>query len=315
MRQLVLTFAAAIVTTLLLASLALPFLAGHSHGFAVTDEEELGEISADQALSVPPESSLASSSARALLHDPPLAYLAHVAGDPRVSAGEIAVRVPVLMYHHVRPMQNHFTSKERMYTVTPESFTAQMETLMAAGYVPITPDDLDRALTQGVSALPSKPVLVTLDDGFRDQYANVFPVLKRLGIKATFFIVSRASARTGSLDPATIQELDRSGLITIAAHTEHHAFLSRYSMATRHEEISGSKQDLEELLGHPITVFAYPYGSWTPEIAKEVEQAGFRLGFGIQFGSLHTPSSRYQLRRMRVLDGENVVALLDQFSK
>ncbi|HEU0050802.1 MAG TPA: polysaccharide deacetylase family protein, partial [Patescibacteria group bacterium] len=77
----------------------------------------------------------------------------------------------------------------------------------------------------------------------------------------------------------------------------------------------GSKQDLERLLGHSITAFAYPYGSWSFAIAKEVERAGYTLAFGVRLGSLHTDSSRFQLRRIRVLDGEALVPLLDQFSE
>jgi hypothetical protein len=60
---------------------------------------------------------------------------------------------------------------------------------------------------------------------------------------------------------------------------------------------------------------AVPVGSWNNQVMKDVEEAGYTMGFGIKLGSVHGESSRYQLRRIRVMDGENVVSLLDQFSK
>ncbi len=254
-------------------------------------------------------------SSTGILYAPPLAYLTRVKGDPTPLPHEIAVRVPVLMYHHIREMRPNFTRKERLFSISPASFAAQMEGLKRAGYHTINPRDLSHALKEGAAALPSKPVLITLDDGYRDQYENALPVLQRLDLQSTFFIVSRADTLHGSMNKDMIRAAEKTGLVTIASHTEHHAFLTHKNPATRHEEIVGAKKDLETLLGHPVLDFAYPYGAWSPEIAKEVADAGYDLGFGVRLGSVHTSSSRYQLRRIRVLDGEDVVSLLDAFSR
>ena len=255
------------------------------------------------------------STEEALLKEPALDYLARVSGDPVPKEGEIAVRVPILMFHHIRPMQTNFRPVDRRFTVTPSSFETEMQALVDAGYHTITPDELAFALTHASSSLPEKPVLLTFDDGFRDQYENAFPVLKKLHLKATFFVITQLMNLHVYDDAKMVQELDRSGLITIASHTRHHAFLTRHSSAVRLAEIIGSKQDLEDLLGHPVNTFAYPYGGWNPTILKEVEQAGYTLAFGVRLGSLHTPSSRYQLRRIQVNNGEEIVPLLDRFRK
>lgn len=247
-----------------------------------------------------------------ILKTPPLDWLERVAGDPKVQPGEISVRVPVLMYHHIRPMRPSFKKADRDMTVTPESFEAQMRQLWLAGYHAITPNDLDEAMRVGQRALPSKPVLITFDDGYRDQYEYAFPVLLKYHLQATFFIVSQAHTLSGCVNDDMTKEMDQSGLVTIASHTQHHAFLTRLSIAAQEKEIIESKKDLETLLGHPVTAFAYPYGSWSPEIAKEVEQAGYALGFGVRLGTLHTPSSAFQMRRVRVLDGEAVGELLER---
>jgi len=250
----------------------------------------------------------------AILHEPPIAFLRRVTGDPVLVPGERSLHVPILMYHRIRQMQPWFTSKDRQFTVTPEDFTAQMEGLVAAGYTTISPRDLEGAI-EGKMPLPTKSVLLTFDDGYREHATVVLPILRRLHLHATYFIVSQAYHFHGYMTSDMIREADATGLITIADHTRHHVFLARMTAAHRASEIVGSKEELETLLGHSVSDFAYPYGSWNTDVAHEVEHAGYVLGFGIRLGSVHTSSSRYQLRRIRVLDGENVVSLLDAFSR
>ncbi len=248
------------------------------------------------------------------LRKPSSSYLLSVAGEPKLASGEIGVRVPVFMYHHIRYLPRTATAKERLYSVAPDVFEAQMEELVRAGYHTITPDELDQAMKTGYATLPTKPVLLTFDDGYKDQFAHAYPVLKRLGLKATFFIVTEAYKNRGSMTREMIQQVDREGLITIGAHTENHAFLNKIGASTRHQEIAGSKKSLEELLGHAVNTFAYPYGAWTDSIAQEVKDAGFTLAFWIRMGSLHGESSRFVLRRIRVLDGESLLPALEVFS-
>ncbi len=248
------------------------------------------------------------------LYQPPLRYLRAVKGDPRLTPADISVRVPILMYHHIRAMKSSFTAKDRQYTVTPEHFEAQMERLVKAGYTTITPRELEAAI-EGKMILPEKAVLLTFDDGYREHYKIAFPILRRLHLKATYFIISSTTRIHAHMTEEMIREVDASGLVTIADHTRHHPFLARMSSASRVPEIVDSKQDLEAIIGHPVLDFAYPFGSWSQEVANDVRKAGYTLGFGIRLGSLHGESSRYQLRRIRVLDGEDVVPMLDLLSK
>ncbi len=237
-----------------------------------------------------------------------------VGSDPTPRAGEIAVRVPVLMYHHIRPMEPRFSTKDRLFSVTPAHFEKQMIELMRNGYHPITPDQLETALAKGQQTLPSKPVLITFDDGLRDQYTYAFPILKKYNLKATFFIISEADRYPFYMTDDMIKEIDKSGLVTIASHTKHHVFLARYRADVRKEELEGSKRELEQLVGHSVATFAYPYGSWSPGIEQEVKNAGYHLGFWVVAGSLHTDSSRYLLRRITVVDGTNMATLLKKYS-
>lgn len=269
---------------------------------------------ASVASTIAPIVPLVASTGTAALHAPPVRYLSLVKGEPKLLKDEVAVQVPVLMYHHIRKIKPTFTSKDRQYSVTPEHFQAQMEGLVRAGYTTITPRELEEAI-EGVGTLPKKPVLLTFDDGYKEHYTIVLPILKRLNLKATYFIISGVTKVNAHMSVKMIQEADQTGLITIASHTREHPFLARLSSAARISQIVGSKKDLEEMVGHPIYDFAYPFGSWNQSVASEVEEAGYTLGFGIRLGSIHGNSSRYQLRRIRVLDGEDVVPILDLFSK
>jgi len=255
------------------------------------------------------------SSAFASLVMPSLDYLERVAGDPVLEPGEIGMRIPILMYHRIAPITAKTPLKERRYMVTPESFTAQMESLVSAGYHTISADDLRRALTYGWDILPSKPVILTFDDGFRDQYEYAFPVLKRLQMQATFFIISNVFSSPAHVTKDMIRDMDASGLITIGSHTRHHVYLGKMGRtAARSVEIKGSKEDLEKIVGHPIQTFAYPFGSWTEDVVREVEQAGYTLGFGVRLGSLQAGSSRFLIRRIPVANRMAVVPLCDRFS-
>jgi peptidoglycan/xylan/chitin deacetylase (PgdA/CDA1 family) len=256
---------------------------------------------------------LSATTSSTVLFPPPLEYLLRVKGDPAVGAGQRSVRVPVLIYHHVRPIQRSFSAKDRLYTVTPEAFRAQMIALVKSGYSTITPEELYLALTEG-RLLPAKPILLTFDDGFRDQFENAWPVLREFGLHATFFLISQMDKR-GNLTDAMVREMAKDPLLTIGAHSRHHSHIAQLSSVARQSEIVGSKSDLERLLDRPVDFFAYPFGSWSPAVAREVEQAEFRMGFGIGLGSVHTTSSLYRLRRIRVLDGEDAVALADAFSR
>lgn len=254
-----------------------------------------------------------SSVSGALLHRPPMAHLLAVSGDLPIRDHEISIRVPVFMYHRIAPITDRTPLAQRPYTVTPSSFLAQMEALVGQGFTTITPDDIERALIEGAHILPKKPVLLTFDDGFREHYTVVFPLLKRLGLKATFFVVTRSSHMPGNLTDAMIQEMDQSGLITMASHTQHHPLLTKMNVRSRLQEIRASKEDLEHLLGHPIHTFAYPYGGVNSTIEQEVAAAGYSSAYGVRLGSRHAPSSIYNLRRIRVLDGEDISVMAEAF--
>lgn len=275
----------------------------------------VGEIAEDHGLedyTEPTSTQLTPTST--ILLTPPVKHLLGIARDPvPATSTEVGIRLPVLMYHHIEPIRANMNARQKLFVVTPQAFLQQMQGLHDAGYTTVTPDDLAAAWADGGAHLPAKPVMITFDDGFRDQYDNAVPVLKRFGMKGVFFVVTEATRLRGSMTDAMFKELDRTGVGYIASHTEHHAFLTKYSAAARWNEINGSKTHLEELLGHPVTVFAYPYGSWNPTVVSELKKAGYTMAFGVRLGSLQYASMAFDLHRIRVLDRERVLDLVRAF--
>ncbi len=223
------------------------------------------------------------------------------------------VVVPVLMYHYVRPLYGLDVTGTRL-SVSPKRFAAQMDELVAKGYQTITPAELDAALTKG-AGLPSKPILLTFDDGYYCQYTEALPVLQRLNLQATFFIVPAFMSRRDYMYPKTIQALDATGLATIAAHSEHHLDLRYLPLKKLRAEIQTSKADLEKLTNHQILDFAYPFGGFNKTVEREIQAAGFRTAFSTLYGSRQSSSTIFELRRIRVMNGSSVDLLVRNASK
>lgn len=205
------------------------------------------------------------------------------------------VTVPILVYHYIRV--NPVASDRVGYnlSVTPQLFAEQMELLHEDGVVPITFDTLMNALS-GHGGLPPHPVILTFDDGYADFATAAQPVLTRQGFSAVTYVVGGFINRPGYMSAEQVRAADAAGMV-VGAHTMHHVNLARLSLLAASAEITGSKSTLEQLLGHPVLDFAYPYGGFTPAVESLVQQAGFREAVSTLGGTLQTWAGRFALRR------------------
>ena len=202
--------------------------------------------------------------------------------------------VPVLMYHHVG-----YSPEPSSVYVTPENFEAQMEFLKVHRYRVMELSEVIRRVRSG-QAFPRKTVSLTFDDGYADNLVNAFPVLKKMSFPATIFMISSNAGREGWLSEEDLRILDGSA-VTIGSHTAHHAFLPELAAADAKTEIADSKDALEKILGHPVTLFSYPAGGTTPAIEKWVEQAGYEGAVTTNYGKER--SNPYALHRIKVSGG------------
>ena len=122
-----------------------------------------------------------------------------------------------------------------------------------------------------------RSVVLTFDDGCRDNYEVFFPLAVRLDLRATCFVTNRGESDSAFLSYEQIREMDASGRFEFGGHTSCHSTLTDITQPVVRREIRENKARLEEILGHTIYSFSYPCGRHTPEIVEEVRAAGYRL--------------------------------------
>jgi peptidoglycan/xylan/chitin deacetylase (PgdA/CDA1 family) len=97
----------------------------------------------------------------------------------------------------------------------------------------------------------------------------------------------------------TIIEISRNG-VQIGSHTKTHPELTRLSSEEQNEEISASKKDMEELLGHPVDLFCFPGGDNNEQVKEAVRKAGYRNAVTTQRGHVEKGYDAYALRRIPI---------------
>jgi len=219
------------------------------------------------------------------------------------------LHVPILMYHRIDVLRPSLPAITRSLTVAPADFAAQMHWLAAHGYHTVTQLQLFQALERG-RKLPAKPVVITFDDGYRDVLANAAPVLKRLAMHATAYVItSRISGPDVSfLSWAQLHALEQDG-IEIGSHTVHHAEIPGLSDPEALQELIQSRHALELHLHHPVQWFAYPAGKFDARSEHLVRQAGYVLAVTTQPGSAQDATAPFALHRYEVLDTTGVAGL------
>lgn len=189
-----------------------------------------------------------------------------------VVQGPDAVKVPILLYHHiaVSPIGSR-------YYVPPDTFDSELKLLHDWGYTTITTSALVLAITQGAS-LPPRPMLLTFDDGNEDIYTNAFPIMQKYGFTGVLYIVVQYMNQPNHLTTDQILEMANAGW-EVGSHSETHRDLVGGAESLRYEIVQ-SRKDLEERLGVPILTFAYPFGQSDSAADDYVHFAGYLAGMG-----------------------------------
>jgi peptidoglycan/xylan/chitin deacetylase (PgdA/CDA1 family) len=217
-----------------------------------------------------------------------------------------AVRVPVLMFHRVAPRALARSETQRSLTVEPSTFAAELDWIAVHGYHPITQEQLFLGLFDG-ARLPRRPVVLSFDDGYKDDVRTILPMLRRHGWPATFFVITGRDALPDYLSWPEIRTLDRAGM-DLGSHTVDHTELLGLAPARLRWELVTSRDALERHLGHPIRWFAYPAGRYDATSENAVATAGYLLAYGTRPGSRIAAGSRLAEPRVRVDGGESASA-------
>jgi peptidoglycan/xylan/chitin deacetylase (PgdA/CDA1 family) len=219
------------------------------------------------------------------------------------------LRVPVLMYHRINVVTAHTPAISRGLTVAPAVFARQLAWLERHGYRTITQGQLVAALSCR-RALPSRPIVLTFDDGYADVFFHAStPIARRRMHAIAYVITGRISAGDPSfLTWPLLKALERRG-IEIGSHTVSHRDLTTLSDRDLRMELLSSRRVLERRLGHPVPWLAYPFGAHDARVVAFARRAGYRLAVTTDGGDLQDAHSPLELKRLRVLDSTGVKGL------
>jgi peptidoglycan/xylan/chitin deacetylase (PgdA/CDA1 family) len=209
--------------------------------------------------------------------------------------------VPILYYHYIRINPSPRDRLGYSLSTPPAMFRAQMQYLADHGFHVIS---LHQAVVavKNHGGLPSHPIVLTFDDGYADFFTAAVPILQSHGFTATSFVISGRMGWAGFMTPSQVLAADGMGF-TIGAHTVDHVALAAQTPARATWEMKQSKLSLEQLLGHPVVDFAYPYGSFNQYDMAQARSLGFETACSTMYGTAHSAGQLFELSRMRIGGG------------
>lgn len=210
--------------------------------------------------------------------------------EPASATSSRSVKVPIVAYHSVRAYIKGESTYQDAYDITPELLEEQLKYIRDHGYTTITFADVIANFEHG-TPLPPKPVILSFDDGWRNEYEHAFPLLKKYNMKGTFFIFTNPINRKEHwMTWDEIKEMEAAGM-EIGGHSRTHPMLTKIETdAALDKEISGSKKIIENHLGHPIYAFAYPFGLENERVRGAVGRAGYVVARTLSSGVWNDPA-------------------------
>ena len=198
--------------------------------------------------------------------------------------------VPVLNYHQVN---NKFNT---VLTMKPANFDEQMKYLHDNDYHSITLEQFD-AYMRGEGDLPDRPVLITFDDGYVDNYENAYPILKKYHMRGTIFLIINLMNTPGYLTWDQVKEMSADGM-EFGSHTISHKPLTSFDRAGVRHELQDSKDIIEKMTGKPCHFIAFPEGKYNDMVMEETRGAGYRYAFTVETGRDFPWDDPYDLDRV-----------------
>lgn len=222
--------------------------------------------------------------------------------------------VPILMYHKI-PDQD-LETRHRIF-VTKENFKKHLAFFRKNHFTTLHFKDLLKFWDQELpmSQFPKKPLILTFDDGYKDNLTTAQPMMKEAGMKATIFLLADHAILENTWDADTGEkphelmslsekrQLDPS-VFEIGSHGYHHWHLTEHKDEAL-KEMSLSKSILEKDLKASVVSFAYPFGSTDLELAETCFQAGYRFAVNTDQGGLHLADQPYYLFRVNIFPEES----------
>ncbi|WP_426060648.1 polysaccharide deacetylase family protein [Hymenobacter sp. B1770] len=234
--------------------------------------------------------------------------------------------IPVLMYHKIPDAP--LATKHQIY-VTKENFEKHLAYFKKQKLSPITfADYLKFASGEWpLENFPARPIILTFDDGYTDNYTNLLPLMQQYGYRGVMYLLGDFNIRHNKWDVETDPAEPRSEIMNLAqkqafvaagweigAHTMSHPRLTTLPLPDAASEIQRSKNELEAALQTEIVSFAYPFGDLNDAVKKAVYEAGFALGVSTDTGGMHIEDDRMQVFRINMFPNESTGSLFKKTS-
>ena len=228
--------------------------------------------------------------------------------------------MPILLYHRFIEYESEKGIHGTWMRL--DMFEKHLQLIKRLGFETLTPRDLAQKGFIYRLQPGKKFLMITADDGYKDNLTRMLPLLEKYDMKATVFIVSDETHNRWDTDHPTnpdtkvdlltadeIRALDQSGRVEIGGHTLSHAKLDELSPEAQRHEIVENKKQLEEILGHSMASFAYPFGNLNESAKREAQAAGYALAFATDSGPRAMHQDRFQIRRIAVFPRTDVFGL------
>jgi len=177
--------------------------------------------------------------------------------------------VPILTYHS-------FDYGHGLLSVSPENFERQMKLIKQHGYHVISFDEAVEEM-KAKRKFAHNTVVITIDDGYQNNYTVAYPILKKYGFPATIFLATNfMDTKQGFLTWDQVREMSHNG-ISFGGHTKNHSYLPAIGdKNVLWDEIAGSKEMIEKQIARPVYYFCYPNGGFTEQAKITVQRAGYK---------------------------------------
>ena len=202
------------------------------------------------------------------------------------------VQIPILMYHSISA-----ADPENGLLVAPEEFEAEVAYLKENGFTTLSLGEAVEAMKTG--HVPEKPVVISFDDGYVDNYTDAFNILKKYEMKGTFFIITDNTDGGGYMSLDMLKEMRDAGM-DLENHTAHHLDLSTLSYDDQLESIKSGQDFLKENAGVDSEFVCYPSGKYNDTTIEVLNALGIKGAVTTEYGIATAADGNYELKRIRI---------------
>jgi peptidoglycan/xylan/chitin deacetylase (PgdA/CDA1 family) len=188
------------------------------------------------------------------------------------------IKLPIIMYHHIDTLEN-VNKNDKIAVglrVSPEVFERQLKYINDNNYTTITSFDLADYIN-AKKELPKKPILLTFDDGYKNNYTKAFPILQKYNMKGDFAVITGGSNHCTTAIKTGNNTFQDSPIDSVEKPCTKFATQERLTAGQIKYEFQKSKEDLEKSLGIKVTHIVFPYGFWNQQAVEIAKSLGYNF--------------------------------------